>query len=53
MRKKIGDYKAVLELFSKGEGGGLAEIKEANKKRGDYYAERNKWEKAAKYYMEA
>jgi WD repeat-containing protein 35 len=52
LRKKIGDYKKVIQLLGQGTSSDI-EIKEANKKMGDYYAEKGKWAKAAGYYQVA
>lgn len=49
MRRKIGDYKKVIQLLGQGAGNDV-ETKEANKKMGDYYAEKGKWGKAAPFY---
>ena len=52
LRKKIGDYKKVTQILGQGTASS-EEIKEASKKMGDYYAEKGKWAKAAKFYSTA
>ena len=49
LRKKIGDHKKVIQLLGMGTGSDV-EIKDANKRMGDHYAEKGKWAKAAPYY---
>jgi len=50
LRRKIGDHKKVTQLLSQGPTSDL-EIKDANKKKGDHYAEKGKWAKAAEFYQ--
>jgi len=50
--KRIGNYKKVIPLLGQGTASDV-EVKEANKKMGDYYAEKGKWSKAASYYAVA
>lgn len=50
--RRIGNYKKVIPLLGQGTASDI-EVKEANKKMGDYYAEKGKWSKAASYYAVA
>ncbi len=52
LRKRIGDHKKVIQLLGQGTGSDV-EVKEANKKMGDHYADKGKWAKAAPYYANA
>lgn len=52
LRKKIGDYKKVIALLGES-GKSDIDAKEANKKMGDFYADKGKWTKAAPYYSTA
>lgn len=49
LRMRLGDWARVVQLIEQGAGND-AMLKKAYKNLGDYSAERQKWNKAAKYY---
>lgn len=50
--RRIGNYKKVITLLGQGTASDI-EVREANKKMGDHYTEKGKWNKAASYYSVA
>jgi WD repeat-containing protein 35 len=49
---RLGDWARVVQLIEQGAGNDET-LKRAYKNLGDYSAERQKWQKAAKYYSQA
>ena len=52
LRKKLGDWFRVVQLLKSGSGGDDAQLEEAWNAIGDYYADRQKWQRAVTYYVQ-
>lgn len=53
LRTRLGDWFRVVQLIQSGGGGDDALLQQAYSHIGDYYADRQKWEKAFVFYSKA